>query len=241
MSSSDHRQRRDDHVEAVDRQAAVPIHAPSAELEVRQQMVAQVRRSPHVGSHVAAGRRDVVEDQVVAEDRPEVDDSHHDERRDDESRHGDGETDDAVVGPRPPEPLVGPLDDRASRCGPAANGRRSATAIGSRLGGVASPSPSSVDVGRRRRRVDDGRPRRRGAELAVELGDEVVALGIDRAGIALAVSQVTHERTQVIMRSPATQAASPLLGWRPSLATSRSLARIRVRAPAQFASHSQRS
>ena len=65
----DDRQRRHDHVEAVHGHAGVPVHAPPAELEVRQQVVAQERRPPHVGAHVAAGRRDVVEDQVVAEDR----------------------------------------------------------------------------------------------------------------------------------------------------------------------------
>jgi hypothetical protein len=37
--------------------------------------------------------------------------------------------------------------------------------------------------------------RRGQPELAVELSDEVVALGVDRAGLTTTISKVTHERT----------------------------------------------
>ena len=45
----DDHQRRHDHVEAVEREPVVPVVAPAAELEVRQQVVAQVRRAPSRG------------------------------------------------------------------------------------------------------------------------------------------------------------------------------------------------
>jgi len=97
----DDRQRRDHHVEAVQGQPAVPVHAPPRELEVRQEVVAQERRRPHVGAHVAARGRGVVEHQVAARrQRVEVDDHHHDDRGRDEGGGGDEHLHHPLVGPR---------------------------------------------------------------------------------------------------------------------------------------------
>ena len=88
----DDRQRRHDHVEAVHREAGVPVHAPARQLEVWEQVVAQVGRTPDVGAHVAAGRGVVVEDQVrLHVQRVEVDHVHHDHGGDDQGERRDGE------------------------------------------------------------------------------------------------------------------------------------------------------
>ncbi len=80
------RQRRDHHVEAVDRQTAVPVHGPTGQLEVRQQRVAEIGRRPHVGAHVAARRGGAVEHEVAAgRQRVQVHHHHHD--------HGGGDED----------------------------------------------------------------------------------------------------------------------------------------------------
>ena len=105
-------QRRDDHVEAVERQPAVPVHGPAGQLEVREQVIAQVRRRPHVGTHVATGRRRVVEHEVAARrERVQVDDHHHDDRRGHQDRRGDEQADDPLVRPRPTPPGDRPTHD----------------------------------------------------------------------------------------------------------------------------------
>ena len=109
--TSDDRQRREHHVEAVRGHAGVPVHRPAVQPPVGQQVVAQVRGAPHVGAEVATGRRGVVEHEVLARERVEVDDVHHDRRGGGERDDGDDEADDAVVGPRPVGPLAGATDD----------------------------------------------------------------------------------------------------------------------------------
>ena len=128
-------ERRDHHVEAVERQAAVPVHGPAGQLEVRQQVVAEVRRRPHVGAHVATGRRRVVEHEVAARrERVQVDDHHHDDRRGDEDRRGHEHADDAFVRPRSAPPGDRPPDDppprRRYQGGPRARDASSSTASG---------------------------------------------------------------------------------------------------------------
>ena len=94
-----------DHVEAVDRQAAVPVHAPARQLEVREQVVAEIGGRPHVSAHVAAGRRRLVEHEVAARrERVQVDDHHHDDRGGDQHRRRDEHPDHPLVGPRPLPP-----------------------------------------------------------------------------------------------------------------------------------------
>ena len=145
--------------------------------KLRQQVVAQVGRRPHVGAHVAAGRRDVVEDQVVAEDRAKW-----------TTRIMMNVVTTSV------ETVTARRTTRSSGHGRRTHsyGRRTIR-IPTRAGsdGAARPGGGLVVAGRRRRRrrrrrarpcggaagVVDDRRRRRGAELAVELGGEVVALG----------------------------------------------------------------
>ncbi len=107
-------QGRDDHVEAVHRHPGVPVHAPPGELEVGQQVVAQERRPPHVGAHVAAGGRRVVEDQVGARvQRVEVDDVHHHHGRDEQRQAGDDDPHDTLGRPGCLGPAHGTADDAA--------------------------------------------------------------------------------------------------------------------------------
>ena len=108
----DDRQRREHHVEAVGGHPAVPVHRPPVELPVGQQHVTQVGGTPHVGAHVAAGRRVVDEDQVVA--REEVDDLHHDDRAHGEGDRRGAELDDALGRPGTSRPRHRPGDDPAT-------------------------------------------------------------------------------------------------------------------------------
>ena len=94
----DHSQRRDDHVELVGGEAGVPVGRPAREAEVRQQVVAQVRRRPDVGTHVAAGRRAVREQQVGMELRQREDHGADHDPEGDPALDGDG-------GETPCEPL----------------------------------------------------------------------------------------------------------------------------------------
>ena len=66
VEADDH-ERGDDHVELVHREAGVPVGGPPGQAPVRQDVVAQIRGSPHVRPHVAAGRRGVAEDQARVE------------------------------------------------------------------------------------------------------------------------------------------------------------------------------
>ena len=75
-------QRREHHVELVRGEAGVPVARPARELAVGQQVVAQVGGAPHVGAHVAAGRRGVREQQVGLQvPEHERDARHHAPRR----------------------------------------------------------------------------------------------------------------------------------------------------------------
>ena len=60
----DDHQRGYDHVEAVQREAVVPIVAPPRDLTVRQEVIAQVRRCHHVCAHVATRWRVVLEHEI---------------------------------------------------------------------------------------------------------------------------------------------------------------------------------
>ena len=98
------------HVEPVDGQACVPVHAPAVELEVGEQVVAEEGRGPHVGAHVTARGRGVVEQQVPrGRERVEVDDRHHDDDGHHQHRRREQHLGDPFVGPRPVPP-----GDRAS-------------------------------------------------------------------------------------------------------------------------------
>ena len=63
VERNDH-QRGHDHVEAVQREAVVPIVAPPGDLTVGQQVVAQVRRGHHVCAHIATRRSVVLEHEI---------------------------------------------------------------------------------------------------------------------------------------------------------------------------------
>ncbi len=141
VQGDDH-ERRHDHVEAVQREAVVPVVAPSAELEVRQEVITEVRRRHHVGAHVATGRRVVLEDEI------EMDDLEHREGRTTDEDQGGEVPGDAFVGPRRIEPVSRPaqnarhdsIDKRGSgRLGaPVVDGSGSASTIGSSSNSVMS-------------------------------------------------------------------------------------------------------
>ena len=75
-------QRRQHHVELVRREAGIPIGSPAGQPSLRQQVVAQVRRSPHVRTHVATSGGGVRQD--VA--RSELHEREHHARHDDAQR-----------------------------------------------------------------------------------------------------------------------------------------------------------
>ena len=161
------RQRRDHHVEAVQRKAAVPVHRPARELEVRQEIVTQIRRRPDVGSHVAAGRSRAVEDEVAAgRQRIQVDDHHDDHGGGHEDGRGDEHLDDALRAPGSIPPRDRTAEHAAHEPRPEAGDldRRSRAARRHAVAGLA------------RRRVDHQRPwLLLRFELAVEPGSEVLA------------------------------------------------------------------
>ena len=76
------RQRRDDHVEGEGREAGVPVGRPPRQPEVRQQLLTQEPGGPHMGTHVAPGRRRVDEPRPRRH-RPDQVDRH---QRDDPGR-----------------------------------------------------------------------------------------------------------------------------------------------------------
>ena len=131
----DDHQRRHHHVEAVEREAVVPVVAPAAELEVRQQVVAQVGRRHHVRAHVATGRRVVLEHEV------EVDHLQHREgRATDQDQRGEV-LDDSLVGPRRVEPV------RAAGAGCATRSASSSGRRAARVVGVVGSKGSSATTG----------------------------------------------------------------------------------------------
>ncbi len=78
-------QRRQHHVELVRGEAGIPGPGPPGDLPVRQQVVTQEGRTPHVGAHVAAGGGGVAQQQVrlqVPHHEPDAggDDDHVDDR-----------------------------------------------------------------------------------------------------------------------------------------------------------------
>ena len=89
-----------DHVEAIKRKPAVPVHAPTAELEVREKVISKERRGPNVGTHVAPGGCRVVEQQITTgRQRIEMDDEHHHDRGRDERCRRDQHSRHPFVGP----------------------------------------------------------------------------------------------------------------------------------------------
>ncbi len=77
-------QRREHHVELVRGEAVVPVGCPAGQLAVRQDVVAEERRTPHVGAHVAARRRRVQQEVAEAElAEDEAGDGEHDGHVDD--------------------------------------------------------------------------------------------------------------------------------------------------------------
>ena len=139
------------------------------ELEVRQQVVAQERRPPHVGAHVAAGRRGAVEDRGRRRvERVEVDDVHHHDGRDEQRQRRDGDPDDALGRPR----RAGPSAPAGARCaGRPARPRR-------RRGPSAADSLASAVVGGAARRRRRRRRRRRAG--GVDHGHRRLVVGVDR-------------------------------------------------------------
>ena len=123
MSRSDDRQRRDHHVEAVDREAAVPVHLQPLSCQCGSRWS---RR--YAGAHTWAPMSPPVgvlfrRDQVARAERLEVDDVHHHVRRHPQGGGGDHEAHDPRRGPR----AAGPRDRAAP--GPA---RRAGDRYGSR-------------------------------------------------------------------------------------------------------------
>ena len=178
-------QRRDDHVEAVHRHPGVPVHAPPGELEVGQQVVAEERRPPHVGAHVAAGGRRVVEDQVGARvQRVEVDDVHHHHGRDEQGQAGDDDPDDTLGRPGCLGPAHRAADDAAP--GPRRPRRRPwlgrLVVPGARLGVDVARDDLVVGARRARRRPPRrirGRSRRRGRRRSPRSLPSFIATGND--------------------------------------------------------------
>ena len=98
-------QGRNNHVEAVQREAAVPVHAPAAELEVGKEVVAKKRRGPDMSTHIAACGRRVIEQEVATwRKRVEMNDQHHDDRRGHQRCRGDQHPSNSLIGPLPIPP-----------------------------------------------------------------------------------------------------------------------------------------
>ena len=108
VERNDH-QRRDHHVEPVHREAVVPIRVPTVQPEVAQKMIAEVRRTHDVSTHVAAGGGVARGDQVPV----------HDVQRDDGRHHQEGECgqrlDRSFEGPRGVDPVERTAQDASCR------------------------------------------------------------------------------------------------------------------------------
>ena len=99
-------QRRDHHVEGEGREPGVPVGRPSRETKLRQQDIAQVRRRPDMGAHIAPGRRGVVEPEVRLDVPGDEDGRHGDEHEGGDLLRRDR------ADPRPPPPRLGLEVDR---------------------------------------------------------------------------------------------------------------------------------
>ena len=135
-------QRRDDHVEAVDRHPGVPVHAPARTAGGGSSRLSRRNAGPHTWAPMSPPVGVVsVEDQVGARvERVEVDDVHHHDGRDEQRQRRDDDTHDALGRPRRLGPAHRTAHDAAP--GPRRPRRRPWLAAGS----------SSHDVETRRRR-----------------------------------------------------------------------------------------